>query len=100
MMQLLEDIQDSYSLPVQGSVELIAGGAGQNCTYLCEQWGKGCQEDLGLLINTYKTLQSVFAERCNGKCSQLLHCRQGAMKLNISFTFHGQQQNHFSVATL
>ena len=56
MMQLLEDIQDSYSLPVQGSVELIAGGAGQNCTYLCEQWGKGCQEDLGLLINTYKTL--------------------------------------------
>ena len=71
MMRFLQEVQDRYSLPVQGRVEPIAGGAGENCTHVCEQRGKGCREDLGRLINTCETLRSAFGERCNGKCRQV-----------------------------
>ena len=77
LVRFLLDVQRRYSIPVDGRVEAVAGGPGENCTHVCEARGRGCRPDLAHAINTCERMRAAFGARCgagagaagNGGCS-------------------------------
>ena len=66
--RFLVDMRARYNLSMENNFEPVAGRAGENCTHVCAQRGKGCREDLGRLVNTCEAMLGAFGARCKGKC--------------------------------
>jgi hypothetical protein len=86
LITFMSDVQRRYGPAANRRrrvrVEALAGGAGENCTHVCERRGRSCRADLAPAINTCAHMKKAFGSRCKAVnepagASQGADCREG-----------------------